>query len=55
MNEEPKCSECSRRKFYQQGYEDGKKENDWIPVSSGHLPKHNENVLLQEDTEDELL
>lgn len=30
---ENKCSECSRRKFYQMGYEDGNKDNDgWIPV-----------------------
>lgn len=30
-----KCSECSRRKWYQKGYEDGKKDmckDDWIPV-----------------------
>lgn len=28
-----KCAECSRRKWYQIGYEDGKKDNaGWIPV-----------------------
>lgn len=27
------CGECSRRKWYQKGYEDGKKSNyGWIPV-----------------------
>ena len=34
-----KCAECSRRKWYQQGYEDGKNNNDgWIPVERG-LPE----------------
>ncbi len=33
MDEVQKCGECSRRKWYQKGYEDGKKDNDWIPVS----------------------
>ena len=33
MDDVPKCGECSRRKWYQKGYEDGKKDNDWIPVS----------------------
>ena len=28
-----KCADCSRRKFYQQGYEDGKNANKWIPCS----------------------
>lgn len=32
INELPKCGECSRRKWYQMGFEDGKKDNDWIPV-----------------------
>lgn len=27
-----KCSECSRRKWYQKGYEGGKKNDGWIPV-----------------------
>lgn len=42
-----KCSECSRRKWYQKGYEDGKKDicndNDWIPVEEG-LPGDREEV-----------
>lgn len=33
MDDVPKCRECSRRKFYMQGYEDGKKNDGWIPVS----------------------
>lgn len=33
MDDVPKCGECSRRKFYMQGYEDGKKNDGWIPVS----------------------
>lgn len=33
------CGECSRRKWYRKGYEDGKKSNDsWIPVEHG-LPE----------------
>ena len=33
------CGECSRRKWYQKGYEDGKKDRDgWIPVEE-QLPK----------------
>lgn len=36
------CSECSRRKFYQAGYEDGKKDaredDGWIPVESEEKP-----------------
>lgn len=41
-----KCSECSRRKWYQKGYEDGKKDmckDDWIPVEDG-LPEEGEEV-----------
>lgn len=30
---ENKCGECSRRKFYQMGYEECKKENEWVPCS----------------------
>lgn len=37
--ENKKCSECSRRKFYQSGYEDGKKDNSgWTSVEDG-LPE----------------
>ena len=27
-----KCGECSRRKWYQKGFEDGNKNDGWIPV-----------------------
>lgn len=30
MDEVPNCGECNRRKWYQIGYEDGKKDKDWI-------------------------
>lgn len=46
INISSKCSECSRRKWYQYGYEDGKKDmcNDgWIPVEDG-LPEEGEEV-----------
>lgn len=33
MDDVPKCGECSRRKWYQIGYEDGKKNDGWIPAS----------------------
>ncbi|EPD64745.1 hypothetical protein HMPREF1216_00466 [Coprococcus sp. HPP0048] len=32
MDEIQNCEGCSRRKWYQKGFEDGKKDNDWIPV-----------------------
>ena len=35
MDKIPKCGECSRRKWYQKGYEDGRKDNGWIPVEEG--------------------
>ena len=28
-----KCADCTRRKFYQQGYNDGLNANKWIPCS----------------------
>ena len=35
------CGECSRRKWYLKGYEDGKKSNDgWIPVSKNNVPDY---------------
>lgn len=43
------CGECSRRKWYQKGYEDGKKNNNgWIPVEE-RLPDNNEDVLVTTD------
>ena len=40
MDEIPNCEGCSRRKWYQKGFEDGKKDNDWIPVEE-KLPNQN--------------
>lgn len=40
MDEIPNCEGCSRRKWYQKGFEDGKKDNDWIPVEE-RLPNQN--------------
>lgn len=41
-----KCAECSRRKWYQIGYEDGKKDNDgWISVEE-RLPEDDIDVLI---------
>lgn len=45
MDEVQKCGECSKRKWYQIGYEDGKKEDGWIPYTSQNIPKK-ENVYL---------
>lgn len=41
MDDVPKCGECSRRKWYQIGYEDGKKNDGWIPVSE-KLPEESD-------------
>lgn len=45
MDEVPKCGECSRRKWYQIGYEDGKKNDGWVPVSE-KLPETREDCLV---------
>lgn len=45
MDEFPKCSDCSRRKWYQKGYEDGRKDNGWIPVEEGP-PEDDRYILL---------
>ncbi len=39
MDDVPKCGECSRRKWYQKGYEDSKKDNDRIPYTEQNMPK----------------
>lgn len=39
MDEIPKCGECSRRKWYQIGYEDVKKELDKIPAATPEFLK----------------
>lgn len=46
MDEIPNCEGCSRRKWYQIGYEDGKKNDGWIPVGE-RLPEEGEEVLAQ--------
>ena len=38
MGDVPKCRECSRKKLHQIGYEDGKKDKDWISVED-RLPE----------------
>ena len=44
MNDD-KHGECSRREWYQKGYEDGKKSNDgWIPVEEA-LPEQSGEYL----------
>ncbi len=45
MDEIPNCEGCSRRKWYQKGFEDGKKDNDWIPAEE-KLPENLEKVLV---------
>lgn len=52
MDDVPKCGECSRRKWYQKGYEDGKKDNDWIPYSVQNMPKKEDVYLVTCDDEE---
>ena len=40
-----KCGNCSRRKWYQKGYDDGKKNDGWIPVEKD-LPKNGSEVWV---------
>ena len=40
-----KCGNCSRRKWYQKGYDDGKKNDGWIPVEE-RLPEEWEKVIV---------
>lgn len=40
-----KCGDCSRRKWYQKGYEDGKKNDGWISVDEC-LPEDDIDVLV---------
>ena len=40
-----KCADCSRRKFYQQGYEDGKNTDKWIPCSE-RFPENEQEVEI---------
>lgn len=41
MDDVPNCGKCSRREWYQKGFEDGKKDSDWIPVEE-KLPEEDE-------------
>lgn len=48
MDEIQNCEGCSRRKWYQKGFEDGKKDNDWILVEEG-LPEEGMGELIVTD------
>lgn len=48
IDEIPNCEGCSRRKWYQKGFEDGKKDNDWILVEEG-LPEEGMGELIVTD------
>lgn len=52
MDDVPKCGECSRKKLYQIGYEDSKKDNDWIPYSVQNMPKKEDVYLVTCDDEE---
>ena len=55
INASHKCGECNRRKWYQKGYKDGKKNDGWISVEE-RLPtreeceKDNNEFLVQTAT-----
>lgn len=51
MDDVPKCGDCSRRKWYQEGYKDGKDTNapgndGWIPVSE-RLPEEYDSIFAK--------
>lgn len=52
MNEVPNCGECNRRKWYQMGYEDGKKNDGWVPYTSQNMPKKEDVYLVTCDDEE---
>lgn len=52
MDEVPNCGKCSRRKWYQKGFEDGKKDNDWIPYTRQNTPKKKGIYLVTCDDEE---
>nr|DAV66998.1 MAG TPA: Protein of unknown function (DUF551) [Caudoviricetes sp.] len=52
MDDIPNCGDCSRRKWYQKGYEDGKKDNDWIPYTEQNMPKKEGVYLVTCDDEE---
>lgn len=47
-----KCPDCSRRKWYQKGYEDSKKDNGWIPYTEQNMPKKEGVYLVTCDDEE---
>ncbi len=52
MGEVPNCGKCSRREWYQKGFEDGKKDNDWIPYTRQNTPKKKGIYLVTCDDEE---
>ena len=52
MDEVQNCGDCSRRKWYQKGYEDGKKDNGWIPYTLQNIPKKEGVYLVTCDDEE---
>lgn len=52
MDEVQKCGECSRRKWYQKGFEDSKKDNGWIPYTEQNTPKKEGVYLVTCDDEE---
>ena len=49
MEKQPKteCSECTRRKFYQKGYQDGLNAGKWIPCEVEMPPQPKKNQLYE--------
>lgn len=52
MDDVPNCGKCSRREWYQKGFEDGKKDNDWIPYTRQNTPKKKGIYLVTCDDEE---
>lgn len=52
MDEVTNCGKCSRREWYQKGFEDGKKDNDWIPYTRQNTPKKKGIYLVTCDDEE---
>lgn len=58
MDDVPKCGDCSRRKWYQEGYKDGKDTNapgndGWIPVGE-RLPEERDSIFAKLKNADKL-
>lgn len=52
MDEVSNCGKCSRREWYQKGFEDGKKDNGWIPVEEKRVP---EKEVIAQNVYDEMM